>query len=361
MTQTLEQLGYNEYLDRTLGAPEDPLGGAVELDTVGSRYTGVTGFSDVIDPILNTSGPGSAGKTAALQSDGTVDEGMTRTGFTGITPDQGIIKDDIVYIRPTDGTIQKATVNTGFLGFAETSTANSKVLAVKTGPIIKNMGTHQNLRFPNGIVTSNTAVWPNTAVGAATRPGDWRSTTGSASAPPFRYAGKYHPPIGSGMVSSQGIKAIRACYQGYMTAFCDAYDCPMAPVDSIEYGNPVIMSGNPWMTEVNFLYIKIYMEASDDAGGNTTRRIYTFQRPFSGATPAHPYIEINGAGVTTQGTSSTLTIEPNAGTNRSRSTLEEYISVSTNVTTMRWKVENEKTAGTGSVRGDIRFLYVFHD
>lgn len=331
-TDNLIKLGYNAFLDRNIWVDGDPLSGSQKLYGIGSDVLTQTG--GIALPLVSRSdGAASSGKIPQLNSAGILDDSFfDMSGLTTFSAEVGenVTENDALYIK-SDGKLWLAKNNStpessyNFCGFAAATTVTGKSVALKPGPVVDGF---------SGLTPGRMYYLSSTA---------GKLTYGSNSS--FGgIGGSYAHPVGMALSNSEMLVIYGT--SGFYWA------------DTISFAMPAVGASTtatvtPGFT-VSYYWGTAYMEASDDASANTTKRMYEFVGR-QGAGSGTFYTEVNGAGVPSIGIGSAdMTIVPNAGANRSTLTLDTYDSGDENSITM--KLTNAVAAGAGSNIGVVRVM-----
>ena len=324
--------GHNEYLDQTIGLPEDPVGASIGVSSVGQQLMGAGGSQQLQATAIGGT-PNEAGKVPLLNAAGVFDASLLDYNFQGTAG--GAITAGMTVTINTSNLIVKtpSTGNSRHIGIAANTVAAGGVVYVKTGPVIGDLSGllpgYVYYATSGGLIATGTST---------TRGG---------------YGGTYYAPLGVA-ISTTELLLFYGGSAGF-TAGEATLAIPAIGTSADTTIQTALMGAGP-----AYGWGVLYLQASDAASGNTTKRIYDWTW---GGTVSF-YHEINGAGAASLGIidgSSNMTVVPNAGTNRSTITVKvnQGAVQQPNYGGVIVRVTNAIAAGTGSTVGSIRLIYNF--
>lgn len=327
MAETLKKLGYNDFMDRTIGLPENPIGAEKKIYAVGSNIVGASGsasfFGITESPFIYT-----RGFPPILNEDGVIDDSFQFSSRYEANED--IEEGQATAVSSAKLRLTGNASPYNFAGFTKSVVFDEDFVAVKTGPVVKGSKNFTGSALSEGkiyIYAPNTFDAGDVINGTSAT---WGGIGGSTTIP-------------AGLAINE--TDLRLYYGG--TARSKA--------GVIDLTNPSI--GASANTTVNVGYINahwfgiIYAEASDSAGSNTQHGLGYFSAQQGNVS----FLKTDSTG-TTVGTETDLQVEASAGTNRSSITVDVNFSVGTFGPVVR--VTNATTAGSGSANATTKLLYV---
>lgn len=327
MAETLKKLGYNEFLDRTIGLPDNPIGAEKKIYAVGNNVVGAAGSTSLFgiteSPFIYT-----RGLPPILNENGVIDDSFQFSSRYEANEDM-----EEGQATAVQSAKLKLTGNTSpyrFAGFTKSVVFDDDFVAVKTGPVV------------NGVVNYTGGVLGKGRIYIyAPQTFDAGDVLHGTSATWGGVGGAESIPAGLSINDTD----LRLYYGGTART--------KAGVSNLS--NPSIGSSSNTIINVGFINAHwfgiVYAEASDSTGSNTQYGLGFFSAQQGNVS----FIKTDSTG-SSIGTETDLQVEASSGTNRSSITVDVNYSVSTAGPVVR--VTNATTAGTGSSNASAKLLYI---